>query len=316
MTDRQFDAFDAEALEKALLSPIPQATSKDKIVESSPTKGIGILDPRVTFLRKFRWTLQSERLSPCFVQNLKVDYIEKTLDFRYIEVSCTDRVGLHPMIWAKELKEKMFPDEKLVLTYYDGCGTVLDKVVFNNLELVGHKTDLDYTSSDVCYQNFIVKFQGYEFFLPEKEAVPVPKPNKPLARPRFTWTLAVEDSDLNVCLSERTVKLDQRPSLNIEEVELNYLNYQTWIPGRASWQELRLTVSGDLDNKPIDFEDKNRRYKIILKYYRDSDLLERWDLQDSWFSGVNHTRDGKCELSIIYSHVDYKPQAVHNETTV
>lgn len=56
---------------------------------------------------------------------------------------------------------------------------------------------------------------------------------------KFRWTL-----ELQTCAGDVPkyfVKVSARPSLTIEETEINFLNAKSWIPGKGSWETLEVT---------------------------------------------------------------------------
>lgn len=55
----------------------------------------------------------------------------------------------------------------------------------------------------------------------------------------FRWTLEISTPCGNV--PSHFVKMASRPSLAIDEVELNFLNAVSWIPGKAKWQPITVT---------------------------------------------------------------------------
>lgn len=139
------------------------------------------------------------------------------------------------------------------------------------------------------------------------------------------------------------VKLAARPSLSIEETEINFLNAKTWIPGKATWESINVTYidAADPQNpqyfKPLfdwltsvynftQFPRPFDRDKMgssrndyaavgILKMWDGcGTLLERWDLNDMWPTSVNfgdldysNSEEATIELTLRYSSVVYTP---------
>lgn len=56
---------------------------------------------------------------------------------------------------------------------------------------------------------------------------------------KFRWSLAISTPCGNIPASY--CKLAARPNLEVEDVELNFLNATTWIPGKAKWQPISIT---------------------------------------------------------------------------
>lgn len=71
---------------------------------------------------------------------------------------------------------------------------------------------------------------------------------------KFRWTFALATPCGDI--PETIVKVANRPSLTIEETEINYLHGKMWIPGKASWETMTVTyydvvnagVGGDVAN--------------------------------------------------------------------
>lgn len=56
---------------------------------------------------------------------------------------------------------------------------------------------------------------------------------------KYRYTFQVQTC--NTFVPEWFVKSANRPNLDIEETEINFLNGKTWIPGKGTWQELTVT---------------------------------------------------------------------------
>ncbi len=73
---------------------------------------------------------------------------------------------------------------------------------------------------------------------------------KVIFKRKFRWTFEIEyccTSDTPRSVAREFVKVGARPQVDIEEVEINYLNGKFWIPGKATWSEMNVTyydVSG------------------------------------------------------------------------
>lgn len=75
---------------------------------------------------------------------------------------------------------------------------------------------------------------------------------------KFRWTMLI-----NFCLSggsiqqvpEEFVKVASRPSLDIEETQIDYLHGRMWLPGKGTWQDMTVTyydVAGTIDDLDLD----------------------------------------------------------------
>jgi hypothetical protein len=67
---------------------------------------------------------------------------------------------------------------------------------------------------------------------------------KVIFKRKFRWTFEIEyccSSDTPKFVAKEFVKVGARPQIDIEEVEINYLNGKFWIPGKATWSEMNIT---------------------------------------------------------------------------
>ena len=59
---------------------------------------------------------------------------------------------------------------------------------------------------------------------------------------KFRWTFEiVPNCNTSPAIPANYVKVANRPQLDIEETEINFLHTKTWIPGKAAWQALSVT---------------------------------------------------------------------------
>lgn len=158
---------------------------------------------------------------------------------------------------------------------------------------------------------------------------------------RFTWEL------FDICggqsVPKHFVKVASRPSLGIEEQEINFLNAKTWIPGKAAWETMTVTYidvsSFEMSplfswlasvynfTDPIQLEMGSQRQDYtataVLKLWDGCGfLLETWTLKDVWPTAINFgdldyssSEDVTIELTMRYSDVQYEPSCVPFEIT-
>jgi hypothetical protein len=155
---------------------------------------------------------------------------------------------------------------------------------------------------------------------------------------KFRYTFEV----INICGSTNVgtgipahfVKLAARPSLTIEETEINYLNGKTWIPGKASWETITVTyidaavtelqplynwlasVYNFSDPVGLSMGSQRQDYTaigVIYTYDGCGTPLEEWVLQDMWPQAINWGEldmgDSELltiELTLRYSDVQYQ----------
>ena len=153
---------------------------------------------------------------------------------------------------------------------------------------------------------------------------------------KFRFTFELED----ICGAQKVqrsyVKVAARPNLEVEEVEVNFLNAKTWIPGKASWQTMTVTYIdvatlevAPLFNwlasvynftNPVTLEMGSQRSDYtataILKLWDGcGNLMETWTMKDVWPTGINfgeldYSSSEECtiELTMRYSDVRYVPE--------
>jgi hypothetical protein len=160
---------------------------------------------------------------------------------------------------------------------------------------------------------------------------------------KFRWTMCIaycadDDGEFTRFVAEDFVKLGARPSLEIEEQEINYLHGKMWIPGKGTWQTISVTyydVTGESDN--VDF---NSLFGWIASIYdficdpsnlfmgsRQKDYegearlflydgcgwpIEGWKLRHAWPTAINFgeldmssSEECTVELTLRYSEVEY-----------
>lgn len=151
---------------------------------------------------------------------------------------------------------------------------------------------------------------------------------------KFRWTFQVTRAN-GQDIPPNFVKLAGRPNIEIEEVELNYLNAKKWITGKASWQTINVTyidVASTLNQNLwnwlascYDFTDPVNLHMgsspqdyagtgILIMYDGCGTPLEQWTLLDLWPTGINFGDDldysssdeAQIELTLRYSNVQYQ----------
>ena len=158
---------------------------------------------------------------------------------------------------------------------------------------------------------------------------------------KFRWTFKVTDICNGLEVPDFFVKVASRPSLTVEETEINRLNAKTWIPGKASWETITVTYYdvADTANLPLwtwlasvyNFlgngkvaTPKLHQMGSQLKDYGGVGVLtlydgcggeiERWTMKQMWPQAVNfgeldYSSSEECniELTLRYSEVQYEP---------
>lgn len=147
---------------------------------------------------------------------------------------------------------------------------------------------------------------------------------------KFRWTLEISTP----CgfVPKHYVKLAARPSLDIEETELSFLNATTWIPGKGKWQPISVTyidvASAEMAGlfswiatvydftDPINLRQSEKRgwngTALLTMYDGCGTPLEIWQLQSCFPQSINFgdldyadSAELTIELSLRYSDVRY-----------
>jgi len=153
---------------------------------------------------------------------------------------------------------------------------------------------------------------------------------------KFRYTFELFDICGTDTVPAHYVKLAARPSLSIEETEVNFLNAKTWIPGKASWETITVTyidvataeaaplfrwlASVYNFTDPINLQqgairDDYAATAVIKLWDGCGAILEKWELKDCWPTSVNfgdldysNSEEATIELSLRYSDVTYTPE--------
>ena len=152
---------------------------------------------------------------------------------------------------------------------------------------------------------------------------------------KFRWTFEIY-GPCGLSIPKNFVKLAARPSLSIEETEINYLNGKTWIPGKGTWETITVTyydVAGSANQDLwgwiatlYDYTDSvglkqstiRSGYEglgILNLYDGCGTILEEWLLGDMWPQAINwqdldYSNSEECtvELTLRYGKVEYSPR--------
>jgi len=151
---------------------------------------------------------------------------------------------------------------------------------------------------------------------------------------KFRFTFELE----NICgggkIPKDFVKVAARPSVSIEETEINFLNAKTWIPGKASWETISVTYIDVADTNmgplfswlasiynfadPINLQMGSQRKDytgtgIIKLWDGCGSLLEIWTLEDVWPTAIDFgtldyesSEAATIDLTLRYSNVRYQ----------
>lgn len=239
--------------------------------------GIGKLgNSSLIFVRQFRFNLKGEHLDENCVKGCSFDLVTKTITIDGYE--WFEKNGDVPIeTWANGMQTGQWPTETLTLVTYDGCGEPIYEYVFETLTLQNRQLKFDYSTSDESTQKIVLSFKkhSYEFL-------------QSVSDKKYSWKFKLDDNS-----KEIDVEIDERPKVEIEETSVGRLNGTTWIPGRAKWQKLSLTLANEdmkaLQGLMATLASKNNLAAGELRLYdEDKKLVETWDIQHMWVGMKEH----------------------------
>tara|TARA_Y100000034_G_C6835091_1_gene377294 strand:- start:459 stop:1052 length:594 start_codon:yes stop_codon:yes gene_type:complete len=160
--------------------------------------------------------------------------------------------------------------------------------------------------------------------------------NNLIFKRKFRYTFELFDICGTDPVPRHYVKLAARPSLSIEETEVNFLNAKTWIPGKAAWETITVTYIDVATTEaaplfrwlasvynftdPINLQQGSIRddyaaTAVIKLWDGCGTLLETWEMRDVWPTAVNfgdldyaNSEEATIELTLRYSDVTYMPE--------
>ena len=80
---------------------------------------------------------------------------------------------------------------------------------------------------------------------------------------KFRWKFAIQYEG-KIIVPEWWCKVGARPQLDIEELEINFLNQASWLPGKARWQPLTITY---IDNNQEGNDGLQGLWNLIATVY-------------------------------------------------
>lgn len=147
-------------------------TEKPDIVEERRSMGIGPMGQSdAIFVRKFRWTLETEKLPEHFMKCVKLNFKKKTVNFSCYEVILREDQSSEIAI-QKWLDMPDHKDETMTFTTYDGCGDVIYQMKFSGIEVVNDESDFDYASSEASVREVTVTWNKCERTISENVVFP------------------------------------------------------------------------------------------------------------------------------------------------
>jgi hypothetical protein len=278
-------------------------------IQKRDNMGLGQLaDPQLIFVRKFRWTMKSNILQEHFVKRVDFDFAKQIINMEVMEVVCQNADDINVQQWL----ESPLANDTLVFTTYDGCGNALYQYEMSGLQLLSDWASFDYCLSDESSRKvglYYTELKRTYFGQNQKTTVP---------KKAYKWKLRLSggpSADLY------DIDMKDRPNLDIEETEINFLNSKMWIPGKAKWDKLTFVMERQHDMKPITMfmQGKSPIIDLCLYDWQGNECLEKWILSGcqltSMFANANIVEgnpDDKFRVTISFKNVEYKCE-VKNE---
>lgn len=150
---------------------------------------------------------------------------------------------------------------------------------------------------------------------------------------RFRWVFGIEFCEGRQ-VPASFVKTASRPSITIEETEINFLNEKTWIPGKATWEAITVTYYDVSANDNMElwswlasvYDFTNRECRHMNSKRKDyagighlvlldgcGNWMEKWTLKDMWPSAIkfgeldySSSEVVEIELTLRFSQVQYE----------
>jgi hypothetical protein len=276
--------------------------------ETSPTKkkthSMGmpkqVKDPQTIFVREFRWTLSSPTLEEYWCKNVSFDWKNNTIYFEAYEVVCDGKINI--LDWVENLNPE---GDILEFATYDGCGNEIYIYDFTQVRLVGRNSCFDYATSEAATQKITLTFGDCSRRMP-----PEIESKK---EEDYVWrAIAYIDNDDKTnfsCSDQVEVKLVSRPTVDIEEVEVDFLNEKTFIPGKARWRDLVVVMNESAKRAILPKMLAFNKAKFSITLYDGEKHLETWTLKNSWVQKVSSNRQtiqgvAKDEYEVVFTYSD------------
>lgn len=154
---------------------------------------------------------------------------------------------------------------------------------------------------------------------------------------KFRWSFEAEGKDCQWKINPHFVKVANRPSISFEEIEVNFLNDKTWVPGKPTWEPITVTfldsnrgnsdaviswVSSIYDfnygggggaSKKMSSKITGYTGTVVLTLYDGcGTVTESWILKDAWpqasnFNDLDYSSSeiADLEVTLRYSQVAY-----------
>ena len=282
------------------------------------TKDNPIFEPDMIFARKYRFALETENGSfpEWAVSKVEVKEVDKS-DHR---IKKEKRIN----VWAKEVFKNGECDiekwlqryqrsentccEKtnFILTTYDGCGSALYSETFEDIRLLTEEYDYNYDVSDVSEKKlgFSYSKKSRVCLLDEKTSE-VEKKEDVI---NYTVQLGYLEGNNGSVTEEIDVLGEfERPSVDIEETELNYLNVRTWLPGKAKWQPVTMKVKYTDSKMITSLINRCDRIRMSIYVYVNGKRTENWIISPLKICKILHLdSEETVVMSFMFENCEYK----------
>jgi len=156
---------------------------------------------------------------------------------------------------------------------------------------------------------------------------------------KFRWTLEIFGQNCPFHIPPWFVTVAARPNISFDETEINFLNDKTWIPGKATWESITVTMldvgGAGASNDGVQiykwllsvFDFRSPTHKFMssnIAGYAGTAILTMWDgcgtemetwtFDDAWPQAVNFgdldyssSDIANIELTMRYSKVSFRP---------
>lgn len=108
------------------------------------------------------FSLEGIYLSKDLIKNVEINYTQKKLIIYLYETCDKTKKQVLAHVWAENMRNNNYPDEKLNLTTYDGGKNKLYSRCFKNLKIIEEKHSFNYCSFEFACYVVSVSFENYE----------------------------------------------------------------------------------------------------------------------------------------------------------
>lgn len=237
--------------------------------------------PEMNYVQRFRWTLGSDNLPESFVKNVSFEFIGKKLTMEYYEVMVSGEEELPIHKWLRsDLK-----NEVLRFTTYDGLGNVIYSYDIDGIRILSDRANFGYDLSCASTRMITIGFENCRNSLVKHSE-----------KTKFVFSILGESKKYDV-------ELESLPSLTVEQETINFLNTYKFIPGKAVWDELDVTlIESDITNFRKLYNNQES-FNAEVVYYSQCGKPEYWTLLEARVLSISNELKPKMKLS--FNHARY-----------